>query len=82
MQPTITPPKTFKLKTHLVFTTIEIEKRFTLLRKHYFLATFKSGDSEENLKEQELTGSNIDVLLKRISWFLDCQIDERHYIIK
>lgn len=74
--------KTFTKKTELVFTTIEIEKRFTVLRKHYYLATFNSGESEDKLTEYQISSASIETCLKRIGSFLDCEIDERHYIIK
>lgn len=80
MQPTITLPKTFKLKTHLVFTTIEI-KKVGILRTGY-VAKFKAGKDENHLIEQIATSITLKSCLELVSKFLDCQIDERHYIIK
>lgn len=81
MQPTITPPKTFKLKTHLVFTTIDIEKTRPFFYYKYS-AKFSHGLSNEKMTKTELTASNIEKLIENIEKFLDCKIDERHYIVK
>lgn len=78
MQPTITPPKTFTKKTELVFTTIEIQK----LSFQKYGAFFQYGFSKENLNKHSISESNIEKLIEKVSKFLDCQIDERHYIIK
>lgn len=80
MHPTITPPKTFRLKTHLIFTTIEIRK-FGFVRTGY-IATFKAGSSDQYLKDSSVKGITLQNCLENVSKFLDCQIDERHYIIK
>lgn len=72
--------KTFTKKTELVFTTIEISKTagFGLL----YEATFKYGKSEKELHNFKAVEPSVKSLLNRISRFLDCEIDERHYIIK
>lgn len=77
MQPTITPPKTFKLKTHLIFTTIEIKKRFG---KH--IASFWYGEDDKTMRGKVVRSNSLSDCIEEISKFLDCQIDERHYIIK
>lgn len=77
MQPTITPPKTFKLKTHLVFTTIEIK---TIVKNKKYVGEFQSGDKYKI--DCSIAGNSIPEVIEKVSKFLDCQIDERHYIIK
>lgn len=79
MQPTITPPKTFKLKTHLVFTTIEIKKGRFLGN---FKASFFYGLDNKTMTGKVIEGFDLKDCVKNIENFLDCQIDERHYIIK
>lgn len=75
--------KTFTKKTVIVFTTITISKSFpTPINPFRYMAEFKSGDSKDNLKSQLITGFNLQNVIKECSSFLDCEIDERHYIIK
>jgi len=73
--------KTFTKKTELVFTTIEIEKLKVFLNRK-FIAVFKYGNSKSNLQEKVITGISIVHCISQASKFLDCEIDERHYIIK
>lgn len=72
--------KTFKKKTALVFTTIEITK-FGIIRTGY-TAKFKAGNSAENLKDVEIKGITLETCIENVSKLLDCEISENHYIIK
>lgn len=75
--------KTFTKKTELVFTTIDIEKKTTILSKTtYYVAKFKYGNSKDNLEKASVTSVDLSIILDKLSRFLDCEIDERHYIIK
>lgn len=74
--------KTFTKKTELVFTTIEIEKRYTFFGSELHEASFKYGYSKDNLQPYKTTATRLEKLIENVSKFLDCEIDERHYIIK
>lgn len=72
--------KVFKQKTALVFTTIEIEIVGFIIPS--YVAKFKAGESESKMKDVEIKELGTKKLIEKISKFLDCQIDERYYIIK
>lgn len=75
--------KTFTKKTELVFTTIEItDLQLPGNFPYRFEANFKYGLLKNNLEDKKTYGKTIENCIENVSKFLDCEIDERHYIIK
>ncbi len=72
--------KTFTKKTEIVFTTVEIEKTNIYSKVH--VAKFKAGASKSQMKDVSIKGWSLKHCIDKVSKFLDCEINEKHYIIK
>lgn len=69
--------KTFTKNTELVFSTITI-----IQGKLICVATFDYGETKDNMTDKVIVDLSLKRLLEKVSKFLDCEINERHYIIK
>jgi len=69
--------KTFLLKTEVKFTTIVIE---TIVKNRKYIAVFQSGI--EFMIDCRIAGNSVEDCIKKTSNFLNCELQEKHYIVK
>ena len=69
--------KTFLLKTEVKFTTIVIE---TIVKNRKYVAVFQSGI--EFMIDCRIAGNSVEDCIKKTSYFLNCELQEKHYIVK
>lgn len=66
----------------MYFNTIEIEKKTTIILKRiYYVSKCRAGYSKEDMFNSNFSSVTLEIMLEKLSCFLDCEIDERHYII-
>lgn len=69
--------KTFLLKTEVKFTTIVIE---TIVKNRKYVAVFQSGI--EFMMDCRIAGNSVQECIDKTSKFLQCELNEKHYIVK